>query len=271
MALILVDQDLCNRCGICSLVCPVRVIDPVDELTLPRVPQGKDSLCIRCGHCEVTCPSGALVLTGRSPEGPGRPATPGIPPETLGTYLKSRRSVRHFKPDPVDRQTIEGILDIARYAPSGGNRQPVEWLVLHDPAEVRRIAELTMEWIRGLAGSSHPMGPYAPVLSAAWEGGEDVICRGAPHLLIPHIPAGNPMALTDAIIALTHVDIAAPSFGVGTCWAGFVAIALAAHPPVQENLALPAGRVPAYAMMLGYPGYRMYRIPERNPLRVTWR
>ncbi len=40
--------------------------------------------------------------------------------------------------------------------------------------------------------------------------------------LFAHIPEGNPMASVDAIIALTHFDIAAPAFGIGTCWAGFV-------------------------------------------------
>jgi len=268
---ILVDRDLCTRCGICSLVCPVNIIDPVDEQTLPRLPAAKAPLCIRCGHCEASCPPGALLLSDREAGGRGSPPGAEIPPEALAAYMKGRRSVRHYKPEPVDRQTIGGILEIARYAPSGGNRQPVEWLVLEDRAEVRRVAGLTMEWIRGLAESSHPLAAYAPVLAAAWEGGKDVICRGAPHLLIPHIPEDNPMAVTDAIIALAHVDVAAPAFGVGTCWAGFVAIALGAHPPVRDALGLPRGRVPAYAMLFGYPKYRTYRIPGRNPLRVTWR
>lgn len=268
---IIVDQSRCTRCGICSLVCPAGIIDAAGEGAVPQVPPAKANLCIRCGHCEATCTSGAVVAAYSSTGTPGNPASSDISPETLGTYLKSRRSVRHYREDPVDRDTIGAILDIARYAATGGNRQPVEWLVLHDRNEVRRAAELTMEWIRTLAGSGHPMGSYIPVLAAAWERGVDAICRGAPHLLIPHIPAENPMARTDALIALTHVDIAAPAFGVGTCWAGFVAIALGASPPLREALDLPAGREPAYAMMFGYPKYRIYRIPEREPLRVTWR
>ena len=271
MAGILVDQYLCTRCGICSSVCPVGIIDPADEGTIPHVPASKANLCIRCGHCEATCPSGAVTSAYSSTGVPGTPVSEALPPEALGTYLKSRRSVRHYKEDPVDRHTIRAILDIARYAASAGNNQPVEWLVLYKPGEVRHIAELTLEWFRGLAGGDSPLGGYAPVLIKAWDSGKDVICRGAPHLLIPHIPAGNPATRFDAIIALTHVDIAAPAFGVGTCWAGFVAMALEAYPAAREALALPEGRVPAYAMMIGYPKYRAHRIPERKPLRVSWR
>jgi nitroreductase len=78
------------------------------------------------------------------------------------------------------------------------------------------------------------------------------------------------MASVDAIIALTHFDIAAPAFGIGTCWAGFVAAASREFSPLREVLALPEGRVPAYAMMFGYPQYRVYGIPRRKPLQVTW-
>lgn len=44
----------------------------------------------------------------------------------LGAFLRSRRSVRHFKPDPVPAPVIERILETATYAPSAHNLQP--WL-----------------------------------------------------------------------------------------------------------------------------------------------
>ena len=37
MAALLVNQDLCTRCGICSAVCPMSIVDPADENTLPMV------------------------------------------------------------------------------------------------------------------------------------------------------------------------------------------------------------------------------------------
>lgn len=266
-----VDRDLCTKCNMCAAVCPMSLISPADEALLPDMPDAKEAFCIECGHCEASCPPGALTLRGSEPGERYPAAGCSIEPECLGIYMKSRRSVRHYKPEPVSRETISKILDIARYAASGGNGQPVEWLVIHDKMEVKRIARLTVDWMRELAKSGHPMASYAPMLIGAWESGTDVICRGAPHLIIPHIPRDNPIAPTDAIIALTHVDLAAPSFGVGTCWAGFVAGASASYQPLQDALALPKGRVAGYAMMLGYPQYTSYRIPRRKQQKVTWR
>ncbi len=271
MVIILVDQDLCTRCGICSVVCPMAVVEPVSENTLPTVTEAKVGICIQCGHCEVSCPSQALLLNVRPDEKvPLLPGTGIISEEDMEVYLKKRRSVRHFTNDPVPKEKILEILDIARYAASGGNGQPVQWIVVHDPEKVKKIAGLTIEWMKTLHNTNHPMSGYIPTLIGAWESGYDVVCRGAPHLLFAHIPDGNPVASVDAIIALTHVDIAAPAFGIGTCWAGFVAMAATSYEPLQKELGIPTGRKSAYAMMLGSPQYKVYGIPRRKPLEVTW-
>ncbi len=272
MTTIAIDTNLCTRCGICSKVCTMGIIDPADDDTLPAVRDGNAGMCIRCGHCEAYCPSQALILSDRPGDKVSLPLGAGtIAPDELGWYLKKRRSVRHFKKEPVKKETILGMLDIARYAASAGNGQPVEWIIVHDAAKVQEIAGLTVGWMKTLVNSNHPMSGYLPHLIRAWESGRDPICRGAPHLVAATIPEGNPMAQTDAIIALTHVDIAAPAFGVGTCWAGFVAMAAEASEPVRRAFGVPAGRKIAYVMMFGSPQYTIHGIPGRKPLAVTWR
>jgi len=272
MTTILVDQDLCTRCGICSVVCPMSIVDTADENTLPRVQDTKAGMCIQCGHCEVSCPSRALLLNVRPDEKVIPQSNAGtIVADEMAYYLKKRRSVRHFTKDPVPKEKIEQVLDIARYAASGGNGQPVQWIVIHDTQKVRKIAGLTIEWMKTLQNTNHPMSGYVPMLLASWEAGNDVACRNAPHLLFAHIPEENPVASVDAIIALTHFDIAAPAFGIGTCWAGFVAMAATYYEPLQKELGIPAGRKSAYAMMFGSPRYTVYGIPRRKPLEVMWR
>lgn len=272
MAVIIIDSDSCTRCGICSEICPMAIISQSGEDSLPVVSEGKVSRCIRCGQCETFCPAGAL----NREENGGKPLEKAwdgknLSPELLCTYVKSRRSIRHYKSTPVEKKTIESILDAARYAASGGNSQPVEWLVIYNPEEVKRIAGITVDWMKTLVETSHPMSGYVSGFITGWEKGVDLVCRDAPHLLIAHIPKDNHIAPVDAIIALTHVDIIAPSFGVGTCWAGFVANAAINYPPLQEVLSLPKGRISAYAMMFGYPRYRPAQIPKRKKLAVTWR
>ena len=77
MTTILVDQDLCTRCGICSAVCVMGIITPADENTLPSVADAKAGMCFQCGHCEISCPSQALLLNVRPDEKVHLPAGPG--------------------------------------------------------------------------------------------------------------------------------------------------------------------------------------------------
>lgn len=271
MAHIIVDQDRCTACGICVNVCPSGIIDSADEVHSPQVQEANIYRCLYCGHCEAFCPSHALLLNLCPEEKVSLPADAGaVSSEDLAFYLKKRRSVRHFTREPVPREKILEVLDIARYAASGTNGQPVQWLVVHDTEKVRKIAGLTIEWMRSLLNTDHPMSGYVPMLISAWDQGYDIICRGAPHLLFAHIPEESPIAPIDAIIALTHFDVSAPAFGIGTCWAGFVAAAAMFYEPLQKELNLPAGRKSAYAMMFGNPQYKVYGIPRRKPLEVMW-
>ena len=59
-------------------------------------------------------------------------------------FVKSRRTIRAIKPDPVPDDLVEKLLEAARWAPSGFNMQPVEMLVVDDAglrAEIRRIVD----------------------------------------------------------------------------------------------------------------------------------
>ena len=64
--------------------------------------------------------------------------------EEFLAFVKSRRTIRAIKPDPVPDDVVEKLLEAARWAPTGFNMQPVELLVVEDAglrAEVRRIVD----------------------------------------------------------------------------------------------------------------------------------
>lgn len=62
--------------------------------------------------------------------------------EALLGLFKFRRSVREFLGDPVPRELIEKILGAARYAPSAGNSQPWEFVVIEERETIQKLAEL---------------------------------------------------------------------------------------------------------------------------------
>ena len=57
--------------------------------------------------------------------------------------LKTRRCVRSFKPDPLQKETLEDIIDCGRLAATARNEQPWEFVVVTDPAMRRQIADAT--------------------------------------------------------------------------------------------------------------------------------
>ena len=58
--------------------------------------------------------------------------------------IKGRRSVRSFTGDPVKEEDLQEILDAARYAPSAGNLQPLELVVVKNPEVKRRLARASL-------------------------------------------------------------------------------------------------------------------------------
>ncbi|MEE8389692.1 MAG: nitroreductase family protein [Anaerolineae bacterium] len=91
---------------------------------------------------------------------------------------------------------------------------------------------------------------------------------GAFTIIIAHAPGDKKR---DCTIVLTYLALAAPSFGLGACWAGWLDIAADNWQPLQQYLELPEGLVCCGAMMIGYPKYKYHRIPLRDEVRITWR
>lgn len=78
--------------------------------------------------------------------------------------LRSTGAVREFLPDPVPDDVVARVLDTARFAPSGGNRQAWRVVVVKDPATREALRDLYLEgWYEYLAVRAAGLTPYAPV------------------------------------------------------------------------------------------------------------
>jgi nitroreductase len=78
--------------------------------------------------------------------------------------LRTTGAVREFEPEPVPDEVILRILDTARFAPSGGNRQGWRVVVVKDPEVRRRLRELYLPgWYEYLAQAQTGLVPWAPV------------------------------------------------------------------------------------------------------------
>jgi nitroreductase len=197
------------------------------------------------------------------------PLDPGwrLSPGQVEQLIKGRRSIRNFRPEPLEPDVITELLDMVRYAPTGMNSQTVSWKVILDEQEVQFLSLAVIEWLRTV-GDDFPYSVRG--MLKAWEMGRDPILRKAPALIVAHGAVDDPMVSTSATIALATLDLAALAFGLGTCWAGFLCQAALSSPGVATALALPPGHRMCGGLMIGYPEFEYTRIPTRNPARVIW-
>lgn len=148
--------------------------------------------------------------------------------------LRTRRSVRSFRPDPIPKEVIEEIIDCARLAPSAMNLQPWEFVVVTDEATRRRIADLT-DYGKFIA--------QAPVCVA-------VFCRNVKYYL------------EDGCAATENILIAARACGLGSCWVAGDKKFYAES--VRQLLGLPEGYKLVSLIAIGRPDREPAPPPKRS-------
>ena len=273
MELLIIDETKCKKDGMCTRECPMAIINLKDGNGFPEMVAGGEGICNNCGHCVAICPNGALshasVPIDRSPL---IAKELEISEEQAVQFLRSRRSVRFFRKQPVEKEKLQRLTEIARYAPSGGNLQLVEWMVFTDADRIKEIARLTVEWMRNLmAETPQLVPPYFPLFIRAWDIGYNSVTWRAPVLIVASAPREATTGMVDVSLALCYLDLVAQKPGLGTCWAGLVEAALQGSAAVRESMGLPDGHPYHYAMMLGYPRSKYTRLPERKAPKITWK
>lgn len=272
MSFYYVDDSKCTRCGICVGLCPSGII-ALDGDDVPKVGYAQAALCIKCGQCMIYCPTRANSLAFQGSDEAVR-ASDLVMPETEAALnlLKTRRSVRRFKPEVVTEKDFANIFDTVRMAPSSSNSQAVRWIVSQSPEKTREIGDLVLRWLSDIA-AEEPNSRYGFIgrKAAAWaEEGKDMILRGAPHVMIAVTP-NNACMSEDGVIALTYVELAAHAMGLGCCWGGFLTIAARQYAPLREYLGISEDEYFCGAQMIGYPAMLPTRqFPPRRTSCVTW-
>lgn len=272
MALLTINHATCTSCGICVETCPVCIIT-LGEDNFPFVQEESVKRCTQCGHCVSVCPASALTHNLLSETASIRNEIKNqITPTNLGEYFKSRRSIRKFQSKAVAKPLLEEVFDIVSYAPSGVNSQMNKWVVVSDPTIIRQLSDAVIEWMKA-AITVNP--EFARFLDFArlihlYEQGNDVICRHAPCLVIGYTNASYTGGTIDSVIATSHLEVLLPAFGLGSCWAGYLMIALRYSPEMRKMIGLDDSHTIHSATMIGYPQYHYYKIPARKGPQVNW-
>ena len=274
MSLLIVDESKCKQDGFCARDCPTAIIRLKDKESYPELVPGSEPSCLICGHCVAVCPHEALSHKMVPLEDcPSIQKELGINEAQVVQFLRSRRSIRSFKDRPVEKVKIRKLIETARYAPTSSNAQLVEWLVFNGRDTVREMAKMVADWARALLEKDPQAAkmPYISRIVAAWDAGYDAALRGAPAVVVASAPKQDLNGTVNLTLALSYLELAAPSLGLGACWAGLLKGALLTWPPLQKAIGLPEEHTRFYPVMLGYPKAKYFRMPERKPPKITWK
>ena len=191
------------------------------------------------------------------------------------SVLETTGTCRFYRPDPVPDEVLTRVLDGARWAPTGGNRQPVRFVVVRDPERRRRLRDLYLPLWDQYAGRARtrPGMPPPRLLANA-----DHFARHldeVPVLIVVCAFLGEVMA-TDRHLerlsvvggasiypAVQNLLLAARAEGLGTA---LTTLLCAVEPDVRALLTIPDGVATAATVALGYPARPFPTRLARRPL-----
>ena len=141
--------------------------------------------------------------------------------------IKTRRSVRKYRPEPIPEGDLKKIMKAAQLAPSAGNKQPWRFVVVRDPETKKKLGEIArgQTWISdaGVVVAALSMDKKSPEVYERW-------------------------AERDVMTAVEHMVLAAWSLGYGTCWIGAFY-----EDRVKELLGIPAEMTVINLLPIGVP------------------
>ena len=144
--------------------------------------------------------------------------------------IRTRRSVRAYRPYPIPEEVLTRVLEAARVAPSAGNRQPTRLILVTDAEARNKLAQS--------CGGQQFIAEAPVVVVACGRGMNLRSSTGKPELRV----------LIDGSIAVDHLTLAARAEGLGTCWIGVVG-----SEEVKRFLQLPQDTDIVGVTPLGYP------------------
>ena len=179
--------------------------------------------------------------------------------------IRNRRSIRHYKIDPVDDKTVQAVLEATHWAPSWGNSQCWRFIVVRDPGIKSGIADTLMkikidnEWVENAAAKSIKQAPVL-IIFCAEKGKAGYNAEGTPIT-----DKGDYWFMFDIALAMENMVLAAHALGLGTVIVGGFDSAR-----VAKLLDVPQGYTVVTMTPLGVPDRKGQVSPRKQLSEVLY-
>ncbi len=182
--------------------------------------------------------------------------------------MRATRATRSYSPDPVDERTLATVLENARFAPSGGNRQPWRVIVVRDPEQKQRLRDEYVIAYRAMGIVDAPdLDHFAehldevPVLL--------VICVELAALSISDAGLDRPSVVGGASIYPFVQNVLLGLVGAGL--AGLLStVVCPREPQLREIFGIPEAFAVACVIPVGHPKRRPGRVNRRPVEEFAW-
>lgn len=262
--MVYIDQEKCIGCGLCAGDCLGKAI------SLDSGKAGIIKPCFMCGHCVAICPAEAVSFQGEEYDmsdveslGNGF----GIDGDTMLHAIKSRRSIRKFKKQAVDKALLEKILEAGRFSPTASNAQNVSYIVFSEETEeLRRVATEELKSYEHDEEAFRKVFPPPMSRSRMDFNDGNFLFKGAPAVILTVSPH-----TVNATIAAADMELQAVAEGLGMLYVGFFVRMAANSKKIRDFLGLEEDEQVVNCLCFGWPDVEYQRTVPRKKLKAKWR
>ena len=265
-----IDEAKCLKCKACVNDCIVKVLT-VGDNGFPRVRPEDERFCLNCQHCLAVCPVGAVECHGVMAD-QATAIGPLPSSENMMNLLCQRRSIRQYKQEDLDAETMDTLVKSLAWTPTGCNDHRLFFTVVRHREEMDFFRDRMVKSMQFLVktGIMRLLYPNFKRYMDDIMNGKDIIFRNAPHMVVACTPKNAPCKEADPWIALSYFDLMAQSLGVGTCWCGFAVYAFKWVKALRERLDMPKGYKVGAVLLFGKPAveYKRQTAPKQFQMKM---
>ncbi len=231
----------------------------------------------------AACPSRSVQVSGFNYNEFGPIPKTLLDPECLEGFLRSRRSIRHYKDRPISKKMIDRIIEIASCAPMGIPPSNVEVLVICEKSKIRNIVVPTLidQYEKLCLQVSNPISKFfikrqvgkemmsvleshvIPIARRAVEifrkDKTDTILYDCPAIMLFHANRWGISYQENCLIAMVYARLAAEALGLGSCINGMAPPIFDRHQGLRQRFGINPENKVVCGFTLGYPKYKFAR------------
>jgi ferredoxin len=273
-----IQLENCIKCLKCVNDCPSDAID-IEQGTI-------NDTCIHCGHCVAICPESTVFPD----DGPiNRLQSSTVSPGDFQNLSAGIRTCRSYQNKEVDDKILEALIENMKHYPSASNSRPIGITIVKTKEIIERLDKRTAQKLISTLQliTSPAIRPilriFAPKLGVSrlnsykkqfikrQSPDSSQVCHHAPSVALFHAPVTKyGMASADAYIWATYTSIHANTFGLGSCFNGFIVTAMKRSKAMQKEFGIPANHQLYAALLIGHPKVKYTNEAGRDKPKVAF-